>query len=201
MAERAGARAALAFEPLYAKIKARFLERLSTGAWAPGALLPSEIELARVYRVSQGTVRKALDELTQQNLLVRRQGKGTFVATHTADRALFYFFQLVGEDGAREYPESRVLSCREGIGQAGERLRLKLGPRERVVRIARIRSLAGQDRIVERISVPAALFPGLGGQNLAQIPNTLYQYYEQSYGITITRAMEKVRAVVASRRD
>ncbi len=190
-----------AFEPLYVKVKARFLERLASGAWAPGVLLPSEFELARMYRVSQGTVRKALDALTQQNLLVRRQGKGTFVATHTVDRALFYFFKLVGKGDKREYPESRVLSCREGPAQAEERSRLGLAAKARVVRIVRVRSLAGRDCIFERICVPAALFPQLGMEDRTQLPNTLYQYYEQTYGITITRAVERVRAVAASRRD
>ncbi|MHB1587070.1 MAG: GntR family transcriptional regulator [Acidiferrobacteraceae bacterium] len=199
--EKGRVRTSLPFEPLYVKVKTQFLERLASGAWAPGALLPSEFELARKYRVSQGTVRKALDELTQQNLLVRRQGKGTFVATHTVDRALFYFFQLVGKGDTREYPESRVLSCREGLAQVKERSCLGLVARARVVRIVRVRSLAGRDCILEHISVPAALFPGLAVRDRTRLPNTLYQYYEQTYGITITRAVERVRAVAAGRRD
>ena len=70
------------FSPLYEQIKAMILASLQASEWLPGDAIPSEMELAARYAVSQGTVRKAIDELAAQNLLVRRQGKGTFVATH-----------------------------------------------------------------------------------------------------------------------
>ena len=72
--------AAPAFAPLYLQIKALLEKSLETREWRPGEAIPSEIELARRYRVSQGTVRKAIDALAKDNLVVRRQGKGTFVA-------------------------------------------------------------------------------------------------------------------------
>jgi GntR family transcriptional regulator len=71
-----------AFSPLYQQIKSLILQSLQAGEWKPGDLIPSELDLAARYKVSQGTVRKAIDELAADNLLVRRQGKGTFVATH-----------------------------------------------------------------------------------------------------------------------
>ena len=69
------------FSPLYQQIKAMILASLQASEWLPGMPIPSEMELAARYLVSQGTVRKAIDELAAENLLVRRQGKGTFVAT------------------------------------------------------------------------------------------------------------------------
>jgi GntR family transcriptional regulator len=72
-----------AFSPLYQQIKSLILKSLQDGEWKPGDLIPSELELAARYRVSQGTVRKAIDELAADNLLVRRQGKGTFVTFRT----------------------------------------------------------------------------------------------------------------------
>ncbi len=73
-----------AFSPLYQQIKALITRSLQSGEWRPGEAIPSEMELAARYRVSQGTVRKAIDELAVENRVVRRQGKGTFVATHSA---------------------------------------------------------------------------------------------------------------------
>ncbi len=186
------------FHPLCAQIKELFVQRLASGLWRPGELLPSEFKLAREYQVSQGTVRKALNEMAAQHLLVRKQGKGTFVATHNVERALFHFFLLVGDNGAKEYPDSTLLSCREAPASGRERDRLDLPPRASVVRIARVRSLGGRPCIVERIAVPATLFPGLAQRGQNELPNTLYQYYEQNYGITITQAVERVRAVAAS---
>jgi GntR family transcriptional regulator len=78
------------FAPLYLQIKALLSKSLEAGEWRPGEAIPSEIELARRYRVSQGTVRKAIDALASDNLVVRRQGKGTFVATHTEERTSLF---------------------------------------------------------------------------------------------------------------
>ena len=76
------------FSPLYQQIKALILGSLQAGEWKPGEAIPSENDLAARFKVSQGTVRKAIDELASENLLVRRQGKGTFVATHHEDREI-----------------------------------------------------------------------------------------------------------------
>ena len=100
------------FSPLYRQIKALITQRLEAGDWKPGEIIPSEIELAARYKVSQGTVRKAVDELAAENLLSRRQGKGTFVATHTEARAQFRFLRLVPDEGEQGYPQSRILECR-----------------------------------------------------------------------------------------
>jgi GntR family transcriptional regulator len=83
-----------AFSPLYQQIKGLLLQSLQSGEWKSGAAIPSELELAARYRVSQGTVRKAIDELAVENLLVRRQGKGTFVATH-AEQHVQYRLSLI----------------------------------------------------------------------------------------------------------
>lgn len=80
------------FSPLYEQIKAIILTSLQASEWLPGEAIPSEMELAARYAVSQGTVRKAIDELAAQNLLVRRQGKGTFVATHQEDDWQYRFY-------------------------------------------------------------------------------------------------------------
>src|SRR5437868_8965704 len=100
------------FSPLYQQIKSLILQSLHAGEWRPGEPIPSEIDLAARYKVSQGTVRKAIDELAAENLVVRRQGKGTFVATHNEDRAQFRFLRLLADDGAEHPHVSRLLECR-----------------------------------------------------------------------------------------
>src|SRR5271168_4445206 len=100
------------FRPLYQQIKTLITQSLDQGEWKPGEVIPSEIELARRFKVSQGTVRKAIDALAAENLLVRRQGRGTFVATHHEARAQFRFLRLVPDEGEAHYPMSRFLDCR-----------------------------------------------------------------------------------------
>jgi GntR family transcriptional regulator len=169
--------------------------RMIQGVWKPGAVLPSEVQLAAEFGVSQGTVRKALDALAAENLVIRRQGRGTFVAEHDAERALFHFFHLVGEDGSRQLPGGAQLSCRAAKASRDEASRLDIERGTGVIRVRRTRDMGGAPAIFESISVPADLFPGLGGDGA--LPNTLYEFYEGRYGITIIRAEERLRAVEA----
>src|SRR6185436_21090348 len=100
------------FSPLYRQIKALLLESLRSGAWRPGEAIPSEMDLASRYKVSQGTVRKAIDELAAENLLLRRQGKGTFVATHAEERVQFRFLRLTPDSGDSVGMQRRLIDCK-----------------------------------------------------------------------------------------
>lgn len=183
-------------KPLYAQVEEIIRQRLIDNYWKPGDALPSEIQLAAELDVSQGTVRKALNDMVAENLLVRRQGRGTFVSEHTERRALFLFFSLVGEDGTRTMPVSRVISCEHRKATTEERARLELAAGAEVVTVRRVRSLHGEPTIVDHVTVSSAMFPNLGGD--AKLPENLYRFYQIEYGITITKALERVRAVSAT---
>src|SRR6476661_10875691 len=114
------------FNPLYKEVKIRLTRGLAAGEWKPGAAIPSESRLAERFNVSIGTIRKAIDELVAERILLRQQGRGTFVATHTEDRTLFYFFHIVGKDGSRELPVTELLSFRKTRATAAEEERLGL---------------------------------------------------------------------------
>ncbi len=189
------------FRPLYKQVKDAIIQRLVSGDWRPGDKLPSEFELAARYRVSQGTLRKALDELTAQNLLVRQQGRGTYVATHNPHRALFHFFHFVGKDESRQLPTSRVLDMTVRRATKVEEEKLALKPGSKVIHIDRVRDMGGRPAIVEWIIVSAKLFSGLAKVPIDQLPNTLYQLYETDYGVMIYQAEERLCAVAASERE
>lgn len=184
--------------PLYAQVRERLVRRLAEGAWPAGAMLPSEPALAAELGVSQGTVRKALDALTAENLLVRRQGRGTFVARHDERRILFQFFRLAPDQGERQFPESRVLAVTAAAANIRERARLALPAGARVIRIRRLRSMGSRASIAESIALPAALFPGLAARAL---PNNLYGLYAEEYGVSIARASERLKVTNLSRAD
>ena len=109
-----------AYRPLYLQIREAFTRRMASGDWSPGMLLPSEMALAQEYGVSQGTIRKALDAMAADRMIVRHQGRGTEVARHDDERALHQFFHIVGHDGRRQLPVSSILSC--SLEQAVEHL-------------------------------------------------------------------------------
>jgi GntR family transcriptional regulator len=189
---------ALGFRPLYRQVRDKLIRRLVDGVWAPGGPLPSEIQLAAELRVSQGTVRKALDAMAADNLVVRRQGRGTFVARHDEERVMFQFFKLVGDDGDRSFPQSAVLSLAQGKANAAEREALKLAKDARVTRIRRLRSMAGRPTIVEDVTLPDAVFPGLAGM---EIPNNLYGLYAVHFGVAVASTRERLKAVALTVED
>lgn len=194
-----GETAPFGYKPLYLQVKDSFVQRLVGGSWQPGQMIPSEIELAREMGVSQGTVRKALDAMTAENLLLRRQGRGTYVAEPEESRILFQFFRLTRDSGERLFPTSRVLSCRRGAAQAEEAAGLAIAENDPVWRIVRVRSLADRPLIVETIVLAEARFSGIG--ELSEIPNNVYRLYSQRWGVTIARARERLKAVAASPDD
>lgn len=187
--------------PLYVQVKDLLVARITKGDWAPGDVIPSEMQLARELNVSPGTVRKAITELVENNVLLRRQGRGTFVATHDYNRALFHFFHIVGNSGVKVLPECRTLSCRRKRASRLEASKLNLSSGAKVVCIERVRNLEDQPTILETIVLPAELFGDLGKSKAYSLPNALYQLYETQFGITIHRAEEQLRAVAATDHD
>ena len=187
--------------PLYMQIKDMFVANISGGHWSPGDVIPSEIQLAQDLGVSQGTVRKAITELVEQNVLTRRQGRGTFVAYHDSERALFHFFHIVDEKGRKVLPESTTLSCRRKRASRIETSKLELAAGSSVVRIERIRKFNDRPTMLETITLPSEPFGELGNVGTCDLPNMLYELYEKKFGITIHSADEQLRAVAASDHD
>ncbi len=183
--------------PLYIQVRDQLIERIRTGAWKPGQLIPNEFLLGAEFKVSQGTARKALAALAELNLVVRRQGLGTFVFEHTPAHVLFRFFYIFDDKHAQIIPKSKPARPVIARANATERAKLWLGKNAKVLRISRLRSRKGKPFIAERISVPAALLPGLAEHD--ELPNTLYDLYQKSYGIMVMRAEERVTAVAADR--
>lgn len=184
--------------PLYARVKTIVLGRITAGEWQPGTALPAEMELARELGVSQGTVRKALDALTAEQVLVRRQGSGTYVAEHTPAHVLFRFFSIYDDAGSQVLPDSRPARVATALASTAERHRLGLGEGARVIRITRVRTRAGRAFMDDRIVLPEALFPGLAEE--PDIPNTLYDLFQKRYRIHVARTEEQVTAVAATAR-
>jgi GntR family transcriptional regulator len=197
-AESAGpAAASPTFSPLYQQIKALITQGLESGEWKPGEIIPSEMELAARYKVSQGTVRKAIDELAADNLLVRRQGKGTFVATHSEDRVQFRFLRLLPEEGELHPHVSRLLECRRLRAPAEIARQLDLKPADPVVLIKRLLQFDGVTTVFDEIWLPGAVFRGLTAERLADYKGPLYAMFETEFGTRMIRASEKIRAVAA----
>ena len=189
-----------AFSPLYQQIKGLILQSLEAGEWKPGEAIPSETDLALRFRVSQGTVRKAIDELAAENLVVRRQGKGTFVATHAEQHVQYRFLKLMPDTGDQdsEGPAQRtVQECKRVRASAEVARALALRPGDPVVQVRRVLALGGTPTILEDLWLPGIPFKGLTAEQMAGYQGPTYAMYEVEFGVRMVRAEEKIRAVAA----
>ena len=190
-----------AFSPLYQQIKVLILQSLQGGEWKPGDVIPSEMDLAARFRVSQGTVRKAIDELAAENLVVRRQGKGTFVATHAEQQVQYRFLRLLPDtgDASSEGPRQRhFIECKRLRAPADIARALGLRSGDAVLHVRRVLSFQQVPTILEDLWLPAAPFKGLTAERLGSYRGPMYALFETEFGVRMVRAEEKIRALAAS---
>jgi GntR family transcriptional regulator len=186
------------FHPLYVQIRALLERSLETGEWRPGEAMPSEMELAQRFAVSQGTVRKAIDALAADNLVVRRQGKGTFVATHTEEKSsAFRFLRIRRNDGNDEHPVSALIDVRRAKASADAARQLELKPGDPVLVVRRTLDYGGEPALLDDITLPAALFKGLTRARIEGYRGSMYGLFEAEFGVRMLKAVERIRAVAA----
>ena len=184
------------FQPLYLQIKALLERSLDAGEWRPGTAIPSETDLAARYGASQGTVRKAIAALAADNLVVRRQGKGTFVATHTEERSSHYrFLRIRRNDDVDEHPGSRLVDVRRGKASAEAARVLDLTPGDPVILLRRVLEFSGEPVILDEITLPGGLFRGLTKARIDAYQGSMYSFFETQFGVQILKAQERLRAV------
>ena len=171
------------FNMLYRRVKRQLITDIQSGLAAPGAALPSEADLARRFEVSIGTVRRAVDELVAEHVLVRQQGRGTFVGKLDRERFMYQFFKIAPREGPGEFPDVRMLGFCKSNATQSEAMTLKL---------------QGQPVIHDHIVIAQQMFPGLTQAKFAARTSTIYGFYQTDFGITIVEADERVRAETAS---
>jgi len=193
--------------PLYRQVKRALLKLLESGRYAPGQALPSETEIAQSLQVSIGTLRRAVDELVHEHVLIRRQGKGTFVALHNDDRFLFQFFHveprsmgtLEGMGQEREYPVVDCVAFENTRATEEQAAALRMHEGEPVFCIDNRLSLGGRPVVHDHLCLSALVFKGLTEKRFSERPSTIYNLYQMDHGISVLRAQERARAASASR--
>ena len=175
------------------------MQSLQSGEWKSGSAIPSELELAARYRVSQGTVRKAIDELAVENLLVRRQGKGTFVATHAEQQVQYRFLKLVpdsGDQGSEGPAQRSIIDCKRLRASAEVARGLSMRSGDAVLQVRRVLAFGGIATILEGRWLHAGPLKGLPGGRLRSYDGPMSPLFESEFGVRMVRAEEKIRAVL-----
>jgi GntR family transcriptional regulator len=150
-------RRALLVRPLYLQARDAIANRILSGDWAPGAIIPNEAQLAQQLGLSLGTVRKALEILEVEHLIYRRQGRGTFVNDFSANRRpLTRFTDLQGNaiEGEKLAKSISLMGADEALAK---RLEIEVG--DEVIRVARIRLARKRPFATEVVYLPGKRFP------------------------------------------
>jgi GntR family transcriptional regulator len=176
----------------YGALAAALRERVMAGLWAPGSALPAETALAAEHRVALGTLRRALDLLAEQGLIERRHGRGTFVRGSLAGAPMLRFFRFGGADGDGVVPASRILSRHTAAASAALALRLGVARGSEVLRLQRLRSLAGLPRLLEDIWLPLPQFAALRDGSTATWGDLLYPMFARTCGVHVARAVDEI---------
>jgi GntR family transcriptional regulator len=183
--------------PLYKSIKLELIRAISGGKVQSGMALPTEKELSERYRVSVGTVRRAMADLVAEKVLVRQQGRGTFLAPFDSSRMLNSFWHIVRKDGVREIPIVQTLRFEETAANAHTASRLGILVGEPIYWIVNLMLMGGAPMLLDGLHIPQSLFPGLTKSKFVERDSTIYDLYRNEFGVTVVKTVDQVSAVPA----
>jgi GntR family transcriptional regulator len=181
--------------PLYLQVRDALAARIAKGDWRPGAAIPNELDLAREYGVSAGTMRKALDVVESERLITRQQGRGTFVNDQSSEELTTRFSAIRDADGQRISGQVELGEVSQGAASELERDRLRLQIMDQVYRVRCTRLYKNRPFMVEEASMPADLFPRLAQIN--GFPHPIVALAQRN-GILVGKAEERISVRVAS---
>jgi len=178
--------------PLYKAVERGLTDALTRGEWKPGSAIPPERSLCERFGVSIGTLRKAIDELVAENVLVRQQGRGTFVVSHDRERELFHFLHVVPRDAPKQYPEVQLASFTRGKADRSISVALAIDRGDPIYRIRNVLRFGDAPVIVDDIALPVRRFKGLTERRFRERRSTIYNLYQESFGIFVVTARERL---------
>ena len=182
--------------PLYHQLFELLHDKIATGVWRPGDLVPPESELTRQYQVSRITVRKVLDMLVREGLVVRARGRGTHVAQTRLEHVTNRIVSFTDDMRQRGFePGTRVLFA--GLVAAPAAIARELAVEEgtELVRLDRLRLADGEPMCVEESYLIHRYLPGILEHDLAAV--SLREIKVGKYGVRWSRARQTIRAILA----
>lgn len=199
MAEDSSIRAIPKRLTLFEEVEQQIAEMIHQGKWAPGDMLPNEVDLSRDLGVSQGTVRRALKGLVDSGVLLRHQGKGTFVTEFSHNEELVYerYIRLEPDEGNEgRYPtEIQLLHFETEISPLVVSQALKKSFDEPLLHIVRLLSTDQGPVTFDEIWCDAKIFSCITPNNiLHHREKMLYAFYQHTCGVTITHCEVTAKA-------
>ena len=184
----------------YEEVKQKITEDLVRGRYPMGQALPAEKDLSKELDVSIGTLRKAVDELVAEGIVVRRQGRGTYVAEHDLKRLLYYFFHVVKHDvDKKANPRVELVSLNTAVATKEEASKLNIKEGAPVWRLVNCLYLEEHCVMIDQITLDKKRFKNLNRSEFINREGSIYQLYQMKYGQTVVRSSERLRASLVSK--
>lgn len=188
--------------PLYKEVERRILQALADGEWKPGERLPNEQQLAERFGIAVFTLRAGISRLVDAGLLIRRQGKGTFVAHHGARPARNQFLRIYRADGSQPRWEREMIRFEKTRADDDTASLLELGdkPAERAI-LQLTYGLADAGRPVGSLDIrlAAAAFAKANADAFRDVLDNLYALYQERFGVNVIRIDERAFAALPDR--
>jgi GntR family transcriptional regulator len=184
--------------PYYIQLMDILKEKVQLGNWVPGDQIPGEQNLCELYGVSRTVVRQALRELELEGVILRRKGKGTFIAQPKISEGLVQkltgFYQDMVERGLK--PVTKVLH--QNVIPSNEKVArfLDINPGEKVIDILRLRFINEEPIQMVTTYIPFEICPALASVDLTN--RSLYEFLEKECGVFIAKGRRFIEAVVAN---
>ena len=184
-------------QPLYNSVRGHILAKLSNGEWPPGSRIPTEPELAKLFAVSIGTVRKAVEDLVSEKVLIRRARIGTTVATHEQHNQFSTFFNFLSRENKELRIEPVLLSFRKVLANHDLLRALEVQEGDPLILIDNLRLINGQPTMYDRIWLPQQKFSKLTKRGFENREGSIYSLYQSDFMMTIVRIHEQIEAINA----
>lgn len=186
-------------KPLYQVVEEYLMNFIDSGELVSGDLIPSEPQLAATLGVSQGTVKKAIDNLVWEKKLYRHQGKGTYVSRIDFNNSLFRYFSYGGAEGADVRIDKKTSERHVEKGSKIICQKMNIPTRSELLYIERIGYIEDEPVMVEFSRWRADLLPGLENEDI-HIPDLFYAVVVDKYNIPIIKAAETLTAESATKK-
>lgn len=184
--------------PLYFQLAELLRHGIEDGRWEPGEQIPSETELCQAFEVSRTVVRRAVQELEYDDLVCRKQGKGTFVAQPKISESLMQDLSGFYEDmvGKGLTPQTKVL--KQEVEPATRKVAdyLQIEPGDQVIAVDRLRSIKDEPILLVTTYIPYDLCPLLVEEDLST--QSLYALLERKHGLKLSHGRRTIQAVAAN---
>jgi GntR family transcriptional regulator len=184
-------------QPLYNSVRGHMLTKLRNGEWLPGSRIPTEPELAKLFAVSIGTVRKAVEDLVSEKVLIRRARIGTTVATHEQHNQFGTFFNFLSRESGEMDIKPALLSFEKVLANDDLAKALEVKEGDPLILIDNLRLINSKPTMYDRIWLPQKKFAKLTKKGFENREGSIYSLYQSQFMMTIVRIHEQIEAINA----